>query len=208
MIEKYITIKKEYSAEIVVKKSRFIAVVAPAANEDEAAAVLSKIRKENRDARHNCSAFIVGHEARLCRSSDDGEPQGTAGKPMLEILDKKGFSDVIGVVTRYFGGILLGTGGLVRAYSSALEEAVAKCDTIEMKPGAVYEVTTGYTDIGKILRFIENAGIRVLSSDYLDVIRIKVLCPISVCDSFEANVKNISLGKAIIEKVETGFFEM
>ena len=112
-------------AEIVEKKSRFIAYLAKCESEEEATDFIEKIKKKHWDARHNCSALVIGDSAQLTRCSDDGEPAGTAGRPMLEVLLGSGVRNVAVVVTRYFGGVLLGTGGLVRAYSQAVKEALA-----------------------------------------------------------------------------------
>lgn len=124
----YVLLIKGAEAELVEKKSRFIATVRPVASEEEAAAFIEEMKKKYYDARHNCSAFVIGDRGQLTRSSDDGEPSGTAGRPMLEVLLGSGIRNIAAVVTRYFGGTLLGTGGLVRAYSGVLKEALAKCE--------------------------------------------------------------------------------
>ncbi len=125
----YLTLAHPAVGEIEAKRSRFLAVVAPAASEDEARSVVEAARKEHWDARHHCSAFILGADGSVARSSDDGEPSGTAGAPILAALRGRGLSDVCAVVTRWFGGTLLGAGGLVRAYSDAV---VAALDTAEV----------------------------------------------------------------------------
>ena len=116
--------------EIVEKKSRFIANIFPVTTEEEALEKITAMRKKYYDARHNCSAFVIGSKGELTRSSDDGEPSGTAGRPMLEVLTGSGIRNIAAVVTRYFGGVLLGTGGLVRAYSGAVKMALEQCETI------------------------------------------------------------------------------
>ena len=113
--------------EIVEKKSRFIANIFPVTTEEEALEKITAMRKKYYDARHNCSAFVIGSKGELTRSSDDGEPSGTAGRPMLEVLTGSGIRNIAAVVTRYFGGVLLGTGGLVRAYSGAVKMALEQC---------------------------------------------------------------------------------
>ena len=123
------------SGEIEEKKSRFIANIAPVTTEEEAVAYINAMKKKYWDARHNCSAFIIGRNQELTRCSDDGEPSGTAGRPMLDVLLREGIRDVVVVVTRYFGGTLLGTGGLVRAYQGAVQEGLKNCTIIEKRPG-------------------------------------------------------------------------
>src|SRR5680860_1503467 len=127
----YFSIARNASAEIEVKRSRFICHVERVANEDEARAVIERIRKQHWDARHNCSAFVLGPGGDVQRSNDDGEPSGTAGAPMLEVLRGRGVSDVVAVVTRYFGGVLLGAGGLVRAYSDSVRAALDEAGVLE-----------------------------------------------------------------------------
>ena len=127
--EDFLLLTKGAEAELVEKKSRFIATVRPVSSEEEAIAFIDEMKKKYYDARHNCSAFIIGSNAQMTRSSDDGEPSGTAGKPMLEVLLGSGIRNIAAVVTRYFGGTLLGTGGLVRAYSGVLKEALEGCET-------------------------------------------------------------------------------
>ena len=121
--------------EIVEKKSRFIANIFPVHSEEEALAYIEEIRKKHYDARHNCFAYVIGEKNEVMRGSDDGEPSGTAGRPMLEVLLGEELHDVLAVVTRYFGGTLLGTGGLVRAYSAAVKEGLSKTEVIERLSG-------------------------------------------------------------------------
>ena len=121
--------------EIVEKKSRFIATVKPVESEEEAVAFINEMKKKYWDARHNCSAFVIGEHQELTRCSDDGEPAQTAGRPMLDVLLKEGITNVAVVVTRYFGGVLLGTGGLVRAYQKAVQEGLAASQIIEKRSG-------------------------------------------------------------------------
>ena len=124
MVEEYKTIYKGGIGEITEKKSRFIATIRPAKTEEEALAFLEEMKKKYWDARHNCSAYVLGERQELLRCSDDGEPSQTAGKPMMDVLTGAGLTNVAAVVTRYFGGTLLGTGGLVRAYSAAVQEGL------------------------------------------------------------------------------------
>ena len=145
-MECYHTVYTEGTGEIVEKKSRFIAEVFPVSNEEEAFAHLEEIRKKHWDARHHCWAYVIGRNPAAERMSDDGEPAGTAGKPILEVLRGKKLTDVFVVVTRYFGGTLLGTGGLVRAYTSAAAEALAHTVIITKIHGFKLKIITDYTD--------------------------------------------------------------
>ena len=144
--------------EIVEKKSRFIAAVSPARSEQEAAAFIESVRKKHYDARHNCPAFVIGKNRELSRCSDDGEPGGTAGKPILEMINAMGLTDTVVVVTRYFGGVLLGTGGLVRAYTEAAKAGLAKAGIAVMRYGFLLLIHTDYTDLGRIQYFLGKIG--------------------------------------------------
>ena len=127
------TVYQGGQGEITEKKSRFIATVKEVASEEEAAAFIAEMKKKRWDARHNCSAFVIGRNQELTRCSDDGEPSQTAGRPMLDVLLREGIYNVAVVVTRYFGGTLLGTGGLVRAYQKSVQEGLSNCVLIEKK---------------------------------------------------------------------------
>ena len=136
--------------EIEEKKSRFIAYVKPVNSEEEASDFIDEIKKKNWDARHNCAAAVIGKNNEFTRCNDDGEPAGTAGKPMLEVLLGEGVHNVAVVVTRYFGGILLGTGGLVRAYQAAVKAGLAASKVAEKRQGVKMTLRTDYNGIGKI----------------------------------------------------------
>ena len=161
------TIKEPLSGEISEKKSRFIASIVPVKSEEEALAHIEKIKKLHRDARHNCWAYILS-EGNISRSSDDGEPSGSAGKPMTDVIAGKGLKDVCAVVTRYFGGTLLGVGGLVRAYSGAVEEALKDAEFTLMTDCERMTVTCGYTDLGKVKNLIEKTRSKTLAADYAE----------------------------------------
>ena len=143
------TIGAPVDHELVIKKSRFIAHVAPAASPEEADAVIARVRKQYWDARHNCSAQITGVRADRGRSSDDGEPSGTAGIPMLEVLRRRELTDVVAVVTRYFGGVKLGAGGLIRAYSSAVSEALDHAALVDRRMLVQTSTPVPHADAGR-----------------------------------------------------------
>ncbi|MFI3238006.1 MAG: YigZ family protein [Lachnospiraceae bacterium] len=211
MIEKYKVIHGDknivYTDEIVEKKSRFIASIKKVESEEEAIAFITETKKKYYDARHNCSAFIIGSNKELVRCSDDGEPSGTAGKPMLEVLLGSEIVNVAGVVTRYFGGTLLGTGGLVRAYTQALQVGLKQCQTAIMCAGKRIKIHTDYNTIGKVLYELGQRGICQEDSEYTDVICLTVIVPIEDADSFEKKITEISAGKTIVEVVEEVYFE-
>ena len=152
--------------ELVEKKSRFLATVQPVENEEEASAFIEEMKKKYWDASHNCSAFVIGRRAELTRCSDDGEPSGTAGRPMLEVLLKEGICNTAVVVTRYFGGTLLGTGGLVRAYGAAVKEGLKNCEVATMRYGTRLQVKADYADVGRIQQLAAREGIVQESAEY------------------------------------------
>ena len=164
--------------EFVEKKSRFIATVSPVESEEEALAFIEKTRKQYWDARHNCFAYVIGDHQELMRFSDDGEPQGTAGKPMLDVLLGEELHNTAVVVTRYFGGTLLGTGGLVRAYSGAVQEGLRSCVLAEKRKGLWLSIGTDYSGIGKVQYLLGQRGIRILSSEYTEQVVLTVLMPL------------------------------
>ena len=152
--------------EIIEKKSRFLATVRRVETEKEAAAFIDEMKKKYWDASHNCSAFVIGRRAELTRCSADGDPSGTAGRPMLEVLLEEGICNTAVVVTRYVGGTLLGTGGLVRAYGAAVKEGLKNSDVVTMRYGTRLGVTVDYADVGKIQYFAAKEGLTQESAEY------------------------------------------
>ena len=161
--------------EIVEKKSRFIATLRRTESEAAATAFIEEMRKKYWDASHNCSAWVIGRGAGLTRCSDDGEPSGTAGRPMLEVLLQEGVCDVTVVVTRYFGGTLLGTGGLVRAYGAAVKAGLMESVTAQMRYTARMRIVADYTDIGRIQYLLNQAGILQQNVAYTDRVSLEAL---------------------------------
>ena len=162
----YKMLQKGGSGEITEKKSRFIATLAPVESEEEAAAFIESVKKKYWDARHNCSAFVLGERAQITRCSDDGEPAGTAGKPMLEVLLGTGVRNAAAVVTRYFGGVLLGTGGLVRAYTQAMHAGLDACPVVTMCYGTELRLVTDYNGIGKLQYLLGQRSIPIEEAVY------------------------------------------
>lgn len=205
-MQEFKTIKSEASNEIVEKKSRFIATIAPVESEEEAVAFIESIKKKYYDARHNCPAFVIGKNKELTRCSDDGEPSGTAGKPILEVLLGAGLTNVAVVVTRYFGGTLLGTGGLVRAYTQAVQEGLAACKTATMRYGVTIRIETDYTDLGKIQHLLGNKEIPILSSEYTDKVVITVQLPKEDAMGLMKDLTEATAARAVTEITASGYY--
>lgn len=200
MQKEYKTVYAGGEGEIIEKKSRFIATVRPVESEEEALAFIEEMRKKYWDARHNCYAYIIKGEGATptARCSDDGEPSQTAGKPMLDVLMGEELIDVCAVVTRYFGGTLLGTGGLVRAYSGAVKEGLANAQILEKKQGVRMEVTTDYNGVGKIQYLAAQEGIDTLDSQYTDKVVFIFLVPEEQEESFRSKLVESTNGRAVI----------
>ncbi len=202
MAESYKIVYEGGQAEIEEKKSKFIAYVKPVNSEEEACQFIDEIKKMNWNATHNCVAAVVGKNNEYSRCNDDGEPSGTAGKPMLEVLLGAGIHNTAVVVTRYFGGTLLGTGGLVRAYQKAVKEGLAASKIIEKMQGVRAEITTDYTGIGKIQYILSQMNITALSTDYSDIVKIEAMIPEDDIKIFEEKVTQSTAGKSIINIIE------
>lgn len=182
--------------EIIEKKSRFIATVKPVESEEEAVAFINEMKKKYWDARHNCSAFVIGEHQELTRCSDDGEPAQTAGRPMLDVLLKEGVTNVAVVVTRYFGGVLLGTGGLVRAYQKSVQEGLAHSQMIEKRKGFLLYIKTDYNGIGKLQYLFAQKEISILNSEYAADVTMTVLVPYERKQEIEKAVTEATSGSA------------
>lgn len=201
MTEQYQTVYEGGSGEIVEKKSRFIATIRPVETEEEALAFVEEMKKKYWDARHNCYAWVTGERGRLSRCSDDGEPAQTAGRPMLDVLTGEGIRDVCVVVTRYFGGTLLGTGGLVRAYSGAVQEGLRHSVVVEKLPGRQLQIFTDYNGAGKIQYVAAQMGIPVQDTEYAEQVTMKMIAPLAQAEQLIAQVTERTAGKARIEEM-------
>ena len=188
-------------AEITEKKSRFIATIRPVNSEEEAAGCIGELKKKYWDAKHNCYAYVIGADGGYTRCSDDGEPGGTAGRPMLEVLLNEKICNVLAVVTRYFGGVLLGTGGLVRAYSQAVKEGLAVCRKGYLGKGAEYLIQTDYNDVGKILRIMGKYGLDQGESEYGADVLTRVIVEKERETMFLREVADATCGRAVSEKL-------
>ncbi|MCR5756143.1 MAG: YigZ family protein [Acetatifactor sp.] len=192
--------------EIIEKKSRFIATVRKCETEEEAVAFIEEIKKKYWDARHNCSAFVIGSRGEVTRCSDDGEPGGTAGRPMLEVLLGEKIRNIAVVVTRYFGGTLLGTGGLVRAYTQAVKEGIAHCTVGTMKYGHELAVFTDYNGVGKILYLLGQWGIDPLDSEYTDTVCLNIIVPAEDVERLKKELVEATGGKVKIDKINEKYY--
>ena len=206
MLSQYKTVYKGGEGEIVEKKSRFIATVVPVHTEEEALKFIEAMKKKYWNATHNCFAYVIGEHDELQRCSDDGEPGGTAGKPMLDVLTGEEIHNAAIVVTRYFGGTLLGTGGLVRAYSSAAKQGLASSVIITKIPGVKLRLATDYAGLGKIQYIFGQRGIKILDSIYTDKVEIAALVPLDVLEAVKAEIREGTNGQAGMEEGEQCYF--
>lgn len=206
MAEAYKTVYIGNSAEIVEKKSRFIANFEHVESEEEALAYIESIRKKYWDARHNCYAYCIGKKQELKRCSDDGEPSQTAGKPMLDVLTGAGLCDTVAVVTRYFGGTLLGTGGLVRAYTAATKAGIEASEVIEKIPAVQFVVKVTYNQIGTLLYLLGQKGYSQLDSDYAEDVTVRFLVPQDEQEAMEKQLLESFQGSAKTQIDDFGYY--
>lgn len=194
--------------EIVEKKSRFIATVRPIETEEEAVAFVNEMKKKYWDARHNCSAFVIGSRQEVTRCSDDGEPAQTAGRPMLDVLLREGITNVAVVVTRYFGGVLLGTGGLVRAYQSATQAGLAASKIIEKCQGKKLIIHTDYNGLGKLQYLFGQQKTAILDTEYAADVVLTILVPVEQKDFLYKEIIEQTNGTAQMEWGEDAVYAL
>lgn len=206
MLSEYKTVYRGGQGELVEKKSRFIADVQPVSGEEEAQAFIESVRKKYWDARHHCYAYVIGERDGIARFSDDGEPGGTAGKPMLEVLQGEGLRDTAVVVTRYFGGTLLGTGGLVRAYSGAVKAGLAGSVIITKIRGVRLKIETDYPGLGKIQYILGERQIPVLNSVYTEKVELTCLTPETELAAVRAALTEGTAGRALLAEGDSCYF--
>lgn len=206
MTEQYKEIYEGGSDEVVEKKSRFIAAVFPVKTEEEAVAIIEETKKKYWDARHNCFAYVIGSKNELQRFSDDGEPSGTAGKPILDVLTGEGVHNALIIVTRYFGGTLLGTGGLVRAYQSASKAGLLNSKVITKKYGNKVVIKTDYNNVGKIQYILGQMQIDILDSQYTDNVEFTIVVEASQCGSLEEKITEATSATATYEMVDEVYY--
>ncbi len=206
MLSQYKTVYRGGEAEIIEKKSRFIATVKPVKCEEEAISFIESLKKKYWNATHNCFAYVIGEHFQVQRCSDDGEPSGTAGKPMLDVLIGEEIHNTVVVVTRYFGGTLLGTGGLVRAYQSSTKAGLEASTVITKMYGHKISIQTDYTGLGKIQYILGQKGLTILNSEYTDKVVLEVLLPETVVEKVMAEITEGTNGQAVMEILEECYF--
>lgn len=203
----YLVLKEGGSGEIEEKKSRFIATLRPVETEEDAVIFIEEMKKKYWDARHNCYAYVLGADAQIMRYSDDGEPGGTAGKPMLEVLIGSGIRNIAVVVTRYFGGTLLGTGGLVRAYTQAVKEGLCHCRISCRRPGIRLELKTDYNAVGKVLYLLEKHHLTPEDSTYETDVCLTAAMPKEMRESLCKELTEATAGKIMIRELAEIIYE-
>ena len=206
MLENYRTIYTDGEGEIIEKKSRFIATVRLVEKEEDALAFIEEMKKKYWDARHNCYAYSIGEHREFTRCSDDGEPSGTAGRPMLDVILGEDIYNVAVVVTRYFGGVLLGTGGLVRAYSGAVQEGLRASTVIEKHHGISMAVSADYTMVGKLQYIAAENGLPILDTEYTDRVMMHLLIPADQVGRVEKIITEATSGRVKMEKEKELYF--
>lgn len=208
MLETYRTIEKNGLVEIEIRKSRFLCFLQRVKTEEDAREFIQKIKKEHWKANHNCSAFIIGTDGLILRSSDDGEPSGTAGVPMLEVLKQNELVDVVAVVTRYFGGIKLGAGGLIRAYSSSVSAAIKEIGIVEVKPQQEVFVTIDYAAVGKMQHFLEENEYPIKETQFLADVTFCIMVDENEIQSFQNDITERLNGQVLFELGEYLYTEI
>lgn len=207
MLDSYKTVKGYGEAEQVIQKSRFITYVERVETEEEALAFIQKIKKKHWDATHNCSAYMIGENDLIQKANDDGEPSGTAGVPILEVIKKKGLKDTVVVVTRYFGGIKLGAGGLIRAYGGSASHGINETGVVERKLTRVMKTSFDYTLLGKLENELRNSSYQIKEIHYLDKVTIDSYADEEAKETFKEWMIDLSNGQAEIEEGEVVYLE-
>lgn len=207
MLHKYYTVKGPGENEIVIERSRFIAHVARAETEEDAQAFIADIKKKHWDATHNCSAYMIGENNLIQKANDDGEPSGTAGVPMLEVLKKRDLKDTVVVVTRYFGGIKLGAGGLIRAYGKSTSEGLNATGVVERKLMRIMKTKIDYTRLGKVENEIRSSHYQLKEIHYLDAVEVEVYVEEAAKDDFTSWMTELTNGQGEISESEVEYLE-
>jgi uncharacterized YigZ family protein len=209
MLSRYFTVRQEVSEhEIIIQKSRFIAHIKRAENEGEAQEFIQALKKKYWDANHNCSAYLIGENDHIQKANDDGEPSGTAGVPILEVLKKKKLKDTVVVITRYFGGIKLGAGGLIRAYGKATSEGLEAAGIVERRLVQVIHVKIDYTWLGKVEKELRESEYIIKEIHYLDTVEVEVYVNEDQVSVFIDWLTELTNGQADLKKGETDYLEV
>lgn len=207
MLSHYYTVKKGGEHEIIIEKSRFIANISRVETEEEAQEFIKSIKKKYWNATHNCSAYLIGEHNQMQKANDDGEPSGTAGVPILEVLKKRNLKDTAVVVTRYFGGIKLGAGGLIRAYSKAASAGIIEAGIVERKLMLLMNVTIDYTLLGKVENELRSTPYSIKEIHYLDKVMAEIFISSGQEEAFSNWMTDLTNGKCFIEKGDLQYLE-
>lgn len=208
MLDRYFTIRSNGESEIEIKKSRFICSLKRVYSEDEAKEFIAQKKKEHWKANHNCSAFVIGEKSDIQRTSDDGEPSGTAGVPMLEVLKKQELINVVAIVTRYFGGTKLGAGGLIRAYSQAVSHALNDIGLVEGKLQQEIRLTINYPNLGSVQNFMENNPYTLKNTIYEEYVDVICLVDEKKTEQFTTEIVERLNGHVSFEEGESSYHEL
>ncbi|RBW67589.1 YigZ family protein [Bacillus taeanensis] len=207
MLASYYTVKEFKEHEIVIQKSRFIAYVTRVSTEEEAQQFIQKIKKQHYNANHNCSAYMIGEKDEIQKANDDGEPSGTAGVPMLEVLKKRNLKDTVVVVTRYFGGIKLGAGGLIRAYGKATTEGINAAGVVERKLMRLMHTTVDYTLLGKVENELRHSNYIMKEIHYLEQVTFETYANSGEEEHFRNWMIELTNGQASIKEGAVEYLE-
>ncbi len=207
MLQEYFTVKGYGETEIVIQKSRFIAYVNRAETEEEAQEFIQSIKKKHWNATHNCSAYVAGENDQFQKANDDGEPSGTAGVPILEVIKKKQLKDTVVVITRYFGGIKLGAGGLIRAYSKAASEGIRAAGVVKRKLMRVMHTKLDYSWLGKVENELRSSVYTIKDIHYLDKVEFEVFVEENQTENFIKWMTELTNGQGEITEGEMLYLE-
>ena len=207
MINGFFTVKEEAENVIVIERSKFICNVKGVNNEEDAKAFIDTIRKRHSLANHNCYAYIADDKGLIQKFSDAGEPQGTAGLPMLEVLKNKRMYKTVAVVTRYFGGIKLGTGGLTRAYGGSVSECLNKAKIADMQKATVIKILLDYEGYSRLLKRLSNPDVSIIKTEFGNNVEVFLAIKIAVVDEFINKIIDAFNGKINIQTIDNGFYD-
>lgn len=208
MLNNYYTVKKEGNDQVIIQKSRFIGYIKRVESEEEAQNFIQDIKKKHHDATHNCSAYIIGENDQIQKANDDGEPTGTAGVPMLEVLKKQRLKDTAVVVTRYFGGIKLGAGGLIRAYGSTTSQAIKSTGVVKRQLMQGFSITVDYNLLGKLENVLRNSDHILKAINYLETVEFIVFVKDGEESSFQNWIVDLTNDQVELQKVEPMYIEI
>lgn len=208
MLPQYYTVKQQGHDEIIIQKSRFVGYVRRVETEEEAQAFIQEIKKKHHDATHNCSCYMIGENNQIQKANDDGEPSGTAGVPMLEVLKKQNLKDTAVVVTRYFGGIKLGAGGLIRAYGNTTSQAIKTTGIVKRQLMQGFSITVDYSLLGKLENVLRNSDYIIETINYLENVEFIVYVQVGEINNFEEWIIDLTNDQATIAKTDEKYQEI